>query len=114
MDTEELLKKVKVENDLGTAITYEVKVTCIRAASGKELANGSDLKTEKYIDTSGVARYELTLFSSNMDGSVYTTGKMYVNILDDFYENQEVRFVSKEFIETVNPRSKWQKQNYVE
>ena len=103
----ELTKKVEVENDLSLPITYEIRVTKIVAASGKTIASGSNLKTEDYIDTSKAASYKLYLESSNESGSVTCEGSMRVSVLEDYYDKTEVRFISAEFVNTLDPRSKW-------
>lgn len=110
LTSKELTKKVVVKNDLDIDITYEVKVTKIEGAGGRVLATGTDIKTENYINTETGARYKLYLFSSNRDGSVTCTGVMNVNILEDYYDKTEVRFISKEFIDTLDPRSKWNRE----
>lgn len=109
LDNEELLKKVKVENDLGTDVTYEVKVTKIVSGNGSLVAKGDNLKTEDYIDTSKSEYYRIYLSSSNYSGSVTTTGILSVVIVDDYYDKTDVRFISAEFINTLDPRSKWKK-----
>ncbi len=106
----ELTKKVEVENDLSLPVTYEVRVTKIEAASGKTVATGSSLKTEDYIDTSKAATYKLYLESSNETGSVTCSGSMRVSILEDYYDKTEVRFISAEFVNTLDPRSKWNRE----
>ena len=110
LTAKELTKKVVVENNLKIPVTYAVKVTKIVSASGRTLAEGTDLKTENYINTNEGARYKLYLSSSNYTGSVTCTGVMNVSILEDYYSKTEVRFISKEFRETLDPRSKWNRE----
>ena len=110
LTAKELTKKVVVDNDLNIPVTYPVKVTKIVSASGRVLAQGADLKTENYINTSEGARYKLYLSSSNFSGSVTCTGEMGVSIIEDYYSKTEVRFISKEFRETLDPRSKWNRE----
>ena len=114
LTAKELTKKVKVENDLNIDATYEVKVTKIVSASGRTVAEGTNLKTENYINTNEGARYKLYLSSSNPQGTVTCTGEMNVTILEDYYDKTEVRFISAEFINTLDPRSKWNREKKTE
>ena len=109
LTVKELTKKIKLENDLGIDIDYEIKVTRIVRVGGRVLAKGTDIKTEDYINTDEVDNFTLYLSSSNQDGTVTCTGQMNVSILEDYYDKTEVRFISKEFIDTLDPRSKWNK-----
>ncbi len=109
LTAEELLKKVIVENDLNIDVSYDIKVTEIIAASGIRVAKGDDLITENYINTSEARRFKLILFTSTPDGTVTCTGEMHVTILEDYYDKTEVRFISSEFVDTLNPRSKWKR-----
>ena len=109
LTVQELTKKVNVENNLHTDVTYPVRVTKIVNLSGSVVAQGYNLKTENYINTSEENRYKLYLAASNYQGSITCTGEMYVTILEDYYDKTEVRFISKEFIETLDPRSKWKR-----
>lgn len=110
LTAEELTKKVKVENDLNLPITYEIRVTKIVDTYGKIVATGSNLKTENYIDTSKAANYKIYLESSNESGSVTCSGSMRVYIIEDYYDKTEVRFISAEFVNTLDPRSKWNRE----
>ena len=110
LTAQELTKKVKVENDLLIDVTYDIRVTKIVDADGNIVAQGHDLKTEDYINTNEDARYKLYLTASNSQGSVTCTGDMLVTILEDYYDKTEVRFISKEFIDTLDPRSKWKRE----
>ncbi|MBP5774055.1 MAG: hypothetical protein J6W35_08385 [Eubacterium sp.] len=110
LTAKELTKKVEVENDLNLPITYEVRVTKIVNASGKTVAEGASLKAENYIDTSKAATYKLYLESSNEAGSVTCSGSMRVTIMEDYYDKTEVRFISSEFVNTLDPRSKWNRE----
>ncbi len=110
LTAKELTKKIKVENDLNIDVAYEVKVTKIVRPGGRVVASGTNIKTENYVNTNEATRYTLYLSSSNSDGSITCTGIMNVNILEDYYDKTEVRFISKEFIETLDPRSKWNRE----
>lgn len=107
LNKKELLKKVIVENNLGIDVTYNIRVIKIYTVSGKLVASGDDLKTDDYMDTSKSEVYQLRLEASNNSGTVSCTASLTVAIIEDYYDKTEVRFISKEFLNTLDPRSKW-------
>ncbi len=110
LTSEEITKKVKVKNNFGIIVNYKVKVTEIASISGRIIAKGKDLKADNYINTSEGARYMISLSSANEQGNITCTGTMVVYVMDDYYEKTEVRFISAEFIDTLDPKSKWKRQ----
>ncbi|MCR5429873.1 MAG: hypothetical protein K6E58_01390 [Eubacterium sp.] len=114
LNNKELTKKIKVDNDLNIDVPYDIKVTEIDSFSGERLAFGENVKTEDYINTEQENHYRVYLSSSNLDGTVSCTGVMVVHVVEDYFNKTEVRFISYEFIDTLDPRSKWKKQDAYE
>lgn len=110
LNAKELTRKVKVENNIGTNVTYEVTITEIRNAGGVTIAKGKNIPTEQFMTTEQGAKFTLLLKASNYAGDVTCTGMMNVYIIDDLEENCELRFVSKEFVDSINPKSKWNRR----
>ena len=109
LTSKELTKKVKVENNLHTDVTYAVRVTKIVKSSGSIVAQGGNLATQNYINTETGGTYLLYLSSSDQEGTLKCSGTMNVYILENYYDQTEVRFISKEFKDTLDPRSKWRR-----
>lgn len=103
----ELLKKVTVEDDLKTGAKYDVFVVDILDDNRNVVASSDNLQTDKYIDTSDEKHYILKIKTKNETGDV--TDEEYINVYimqNDFNENI-VRFISIDFVDTLNKKSKW-------
>ena len=119
LDMNELVKKVKVTDDTYSNKKYPIYIKNIIDVSGKnyyergknkecEDVNNSDIVlTEKFMNTESVAAFIVTVCSNAGDDSSYAEKKFGVYIINNNDYNPMVRFVSKEYMDTLNKNSKW-------
>jgi hypothetical protein len=119
LDMNELVKKVKVTDDTYSNKKYPIYIKNIIDVSGKnyyergknkecEDVNNSDIVlTEKFMNTESVAEFIVTVCTNAGDDSSYTEKKFGVYIINNNDYNPMVRFVSKEYMDTLNKNSKW-------
>lgn len=115
----ELVKKVKVTDDTYSNKKYPIYIKNIIDVSGKnyyergknkeyEDVNNSDIVlTEKFMNTESVAAFIVTVCSNAGNNSSYEEKKFGVYIVNNNDYNPAVRFISKDYIDTLNKNSKW-------
>ena len=127
---EEILKKVKVKDNLNSNYKYELKIIKIYDKSkNKELFNDSEGigkgKLTEYLTTKQPGIYELTLYTENKNmqqtneqqmntqqtneqqANTQQTTTMKVSVLSEKAKIEGVRFISKEYIDTLKAGSTW-------
>ncbi len=119
LDMNELVKKVKVTDDTYSNKKYPIYIKNIIDVSGKnyyergknkeyEDVNNSDIVlTEKFMNTESVAAFIVTVCSNAGNNSSYEEKKFGVYIVNNNDYNPAVRFISKDYIDTLNKNSKW-------
>ena len=111
LDKKELLKKVTVKDDLNTGAKYNVSIVSISDMEENSIvAKGSDLQSEKYINTKNKKVYKLELKTVDEETKVERTATMYVYISDVDLVNNQVRFISYEYLKTLDITSKWNRR----
>lgn len=103
----ELLKKITTDDNLHTGRKYELKVKRIDTSQDRDIARGSNIETEKYINTNQVERYILTVEAGDAESGVRINRKMYVYVLNTDLSNGQVRFISYKYLDTLDGTSKW-------
>ena len=111
LDKKELLKKVTVKDDLNTGAKYNVSIVSISDVEENSIvAKGSDLQSEKYINTENKKVYKLEIKTVDEETKVEKTATMYVYISDVDLVNNQVRFISYEYLKTLDITSKWNRR----
>ena len=115
----ELVKKVTVNDDAYSSTKYPLYIQKITDVTGKnyyergknkefEDINNSDIVlTEKFINTESIAEFIVTVCSNAGDDSYYAEKKFGVYIINNNEYNHTTRFISKEYMDTLNKNSKW-------
>lgn len=103
----ELLKKVIVEDDLKTGADYKVYITDILEGEENIIASGEELKSQEYINTSEEKHYILKLKTQDDSGEVSAVEDMNIYIMKNNFSENIVRFISLDFVYTLNKKSKW-------
>lgn len=109
LDKKEVLKKVTTDDDLHTGKKYELKVTGIDKINHSNFAKGDNIATEEYMNTSEVTQYIITVEAEDGESKVKTSANMYVYVLSADLSNGQVRFISYEYMNTLDNTSKWNK-----
>lgn len=109
LDRNEILKKVTTDDDLHTGKKYELKVTEIDKINHSNIAKGDNIATEEYMNTGEVNQYIITVEATDEESKVKTSANMYVYVLSTDLSNGQVRFISYEYINTLDNTSKWNK-----
>lgn len=109
LDKKELLKKVTMDDDLHTGNEYELRVTEIKEVNHSVIAKGTNLITENYMNTNQVKQYILKIEARDEISQVKTSASMYVYVLNKDLSNGQVRFISYEYLNTLDGTSKWNK-----
>lgn len=107
----EILKYVKVEDEPQTGYPYKLRIVSIRNSKGVILTNGvKNIVSEKYMNTRKVEHYKVVLYTEDAIGKRFAKKTMNVYIMDNPNNEANIRFVSKEYFNTVSPSSKWFRQ----
>lgn len=104
---EELLKKVHVTDDLNTGCSYVVKIVVISEYDGDVIAQGNDLKSHEYIDTSKENHYVIDIIASDEKGKLYKESNLDIYVLQGNNIVNMVRFISRDYMYTLAINSKW-------
>lgn len=104
---QELLKKVTVKDDLNTSAEYEVFVVNISDNKGNSIVSDNNIETDKYINTSEEKHYILKVKATDDSGDVTDEELINVYIMENDFNENVVRFISSDFIYTLNKKSKW-------
>lgn len=110
LNQEELLKKVTTDDDLHTGVKYQLRVTKIEKADNETIVTGNDIVTENYMNTKEVNQYAITIETEDKESGVKAKANMYVYVLNTDLANGQVRFISYEFLNTLDSTSKWNKR----
>lgn len=107
LDKKEILKKVSIENDKNSDVSYTFHVKQINKSDGSELAKGSDIATDDYMNTLEQNHYIVT-FGVNSDKSSSTIiSTMNVYIMEVPIVKNYIRFISLRYIDTLQKDSRW-------
>jgi hypothetical protein len=107
LNREEVLRKVYVTDDLESGAMYSVQVIEINLKNGSNLVTGKIQKTEQYLNTKEAKEYVLTLRAENETGTLKSEQEMHLFILDSPVMGHQVRFISKDYLNTLSEQSKW-------
>lgn len=107
LSREEILKKVYVDDDINSGTSYEIQVIEIRRGNGDLLVEDRDIATQNYMNTDRQEHFIVTLFSQNSKGTVFDKKEMNIYILDTPVNSGVVRFISSDYLYTLNKQSKW-------
>lgn len=100
-----------MKDDLNTGAKYNVSIVSISDMEENSIvAKGSDLQSEKYINTKNKKVYKLELKTVDEETKVERTATMYVYISDVDLVNNQVRFISYEYLKTLDITSKWNRR----
>lgn len=107
LDSKELLKKVTTDDDLHTGNSYKLRVTKIDKIDHSNIVRGSNIITENYINTNVANRYILTIETEDEISKVKASTKMYVHVVNKNLSDGQVRFISYDYLYTLDNMSKW-------
>ena len=108
LNKDEILKKVKVDDDLHTGYKYVLKVVSIKERNMAEaLVTGNDIQAENYLNTNEIKEYTIKIATNSADKKVTAYGTMKVYVLNTDLSGQRVRFISEKYIGTLDANSKW-------
>lgn len=107
LDSKELLKKVTTDDDLNTGNSYKLRVTKIDKIDHSNIARGSNIITENYFNTNVANRYILTIETEDEISKVKASTKMYVHVVNKNLSTGQVRFISYDYLYTLDNMSKW-------
>ena len=108
LNKDEILKKVKVDDDLHTGYKYVLKVVSIKERNmDTALVTGNDIQAENYLNTNEIKEYTIKIVTNSADKKVTAYGTMKVYVLNTDLSGQRVRFISEKYIGTLDANSKW-------
>ena len=108
LNKDEILKKVKVDDDLHTGYKYVLKVVSIKERNmDTALVTGNDIQAENYLNTNEIKGYTIKIVTNSADKKVTAYGTMKVYVLNTDLSGQRVRFISEKYIGTLDANSKW-------
>lgn len=107
LDTKELLKKVTTDDDLHTGNSYKLRVTKIDKIDHSNIVRGSNIITENYLNTDVANRYILTIETEDDISKVKASAKMYVHVVSGNLSDGQIRFISYDYLYTLDNMSKW-------
>ncbi len=107
LNNQEVLKKVTVEDDRNSQIKYDIHVVKIEYAGKTVSQKGENMATENYMTTAQSGFYRMTLQSSDKSGKVVANAIMTVYVLDTMIQNNQVRYISYNYLHTLQEKSKW-------
>lgn len=107
LNKKELLKKVTTDDDLHTGKQYPLRVTKIDKENQMNVARGEDIITENFINTDLVNQYILTIETRDEESDIKAEVTMRVYVLHSDMFNGQVRFISNEYLSTLDKESKW-------
>lgn len=107
LTAQELLKKIKITDDVDSGMEYQLKVKEIKNKDGSVIASGEDITTEKYINTHNSADYIVKIFTETKKRDVNATAYFNVYVIESSAQVGTVRFISKEYMYTLSENSKW-------
>lgn len=108
LNKNEILKKVKVDDDLHTGYKYVLKVVSIKERNmDTALVTGNDIQAENYLNTNEIKEYTIKIVTNSVDKKVTAYGTMKVYVLNTDLSGQRVRFISEKYIGTLDANSKW-------
>ena len=110
LNRDELLKKVTTDDDLHTGQKYILKITKIVNEDNENIVEGNDLLPEKYMNTDIVAKYAITLETSDEESKVSAKEIMNVYVMNTDLSNGQVRFISLQYFYTLDITSKWKNE----
>ncbi len=109
LDSKELLKKVTTDDDRHTGKPYSLRVTKIECTNHSNVVTGTNIATEKYMNTNVVNQYILTVETEDEKSKVKAISQMSVYVLNKDLINGQVRFISFGYMHTLDRTSKWSK-----
>lgn len=109
LDSKELLKKVTTDDDRHTGKPYSLRVTKIECTNDSNVVTGTNIATEKYMNTNVVNQYILTVETEDEKSKVKAISQMSVYVLNKDLINGQVRFISFGYMHTLDRTSKWSK-----
>ncbi len=109
LNNKEILKKITTDDDLHTGKKYELRVTEIDKLNHGKIAEGDNIAAEGYLNTDEVNQYIVTVEAEDEESKVKKSAKMYVYVLNTNLSNGQIRFISYEYINTLDWTSKWNK-----
>lgn len=106
LDQQEILKKVTVTDNNGGA-SYKICVKQIDREDGSLIIKGSDIVTDNYMNTLTKNHYILTLGVHSNKSSSIINETMNVYVIDVPLIKGQTRFISNQYINTLQKDSRW-------
>lgn len=113
----EVLKKISVTDSYKSNYPYKVIIKKIYNKSKNKIIfqDNSGMKEnnlDKYLSTKNSGNYQISIYCENKDEKKIAEKEFCVYVLTDAYEQGTVRFISSEYLYTLNANSIWRNSSY--
>ncbi len=103
----EILKKVVIKDEVESGYNYKINIVEIWENENKLIVEAMDIQPENYISTQEIKEYKIKIHTETKNQDVESTGEFKVYIIDEAADIGTVRFISQQYLYTLNNNSKW-------